>query len=116
MKRVLILPAVVSVATKLQEWKPSGFQLPESSTSIFDANPEYAIDQALMDAADHVHSSQSIVQHFIDSDLQEWSDDHTKEKEEPLDPATRPKKCYGVALSDATDLGPYEAGALIGLL
>jgi len=28
----------------------------------------------------------------------------------------RPDKCYGIALSDASDFGPYQAGALIGLL
>ena len=27
-----------------------------------------------------------------------------------------PDICYGVALSDASDFGPYQAGALIGLL
>lgn len=29
---------------------------------------------------------------------------------------TQPKKCYGIALADAIDSGPYQAGALIGLL
>ena len=24
--------------------------------------------------------------------------------------------CYGLSLSDASDIGPYQAGALIGLL
>jgi predicted acylesterase/phospholipase RssA len=33
-----------------------------------------------------------------------------------LDPATRPAKCYALALADATYNGPYQAGALIGLL
>lgn len=33
-----------------------------------------------------------------------------------LDPTTRPKFCYGLALADATYNGPYQAGALIGLL
>jgi len=28
----------------------------------------------------------------------------------------RPEQCYGIALSDASDFGPYQAGALIGLL
>ena len=28
----------------------------------------------------------------------------------------RPDICYGIALSDASDFGPYQAGALIGLL
>ena len=45
-----------------------------------------------------------------------FDDEHTKEEEEPLNPETRPKKCYGIALADATDFGPYQAGALIGLL
>ena len=27
-----------------------------------------------------------------------------------------PDQCYGIALSDASDFGPYQAGALIGLL
>ena len=36
--------------------------------------------------------------------------------EEMLDPLTRPPKCFGLALADATDIGPYQAGALIGLL
>jgi predicted acylesterase/phospholipase RssA len=27
-----------------------------------------------------------------------------------------PDKCYGIALSDASDFGPYQAGALISLL
>lgn len=35
---------------------------------------------------------------------------------EYLDPDTRPRKCYGIALADSTDFGPYQAGALIGLL
>ena len=39
-----------------------------------------------------------------------------EEAEEVLDPDTRPKKCYGIALADATDFGPYQAGALIGLM
>lgn len=29
---------------------------------------------------------------------------------------TRPDICYGIALSDASNFGPYQAGALIGLL
>ena len=29
---------------------------------------------------------------------------------------TRPDICYGIALSNASDFGPYQAGALIGLL
>ena len=37
-------------------------------------------------------------------------------KTEVLDPDNRPKKCYGIALADSTDFGPYQAGALIGLL
>lgn len=36
--------------------------------------------------------------------------------DEKLDPLTKPPKCYGIALSDATYNGPYQAGALIGLL
>jgi len=28
----------------------------------------------------------------------------------------RPAQCHGIALSDASDFGPYQAGALIGLL
>jgi uncharacterized membrane protein len=41
---------------------------------------------------------------------------HTDDVPEALDAATRPDKCYGIALADATDFGPYQAGALIGLL
>ena len=37
-----------------------------------------------------------------------------KDKWEGNEP--RPDKCYGIALSDASDFGPYQAGALIGLL
>jgi len=36
--------------------------------------------------------------------------------DEKLDPLTRPPKCYGLALANATYNGPYQAGALIGLL
>ena len=32
------------------------------------------------------------------------------------DIANLPDICYGIALSDASDFGPYQAGALIGLL
>ena len=35
---------------------------------------------------------------------------------EYLDPLSRPSKCYGITLADASDLGPYQAGSLIGLL
>ena len=38
------------------------------------------------------------------------------DNEPHLDPLTRPPKCLGLALSDAMDIGPYQAGALIGLL
>ena len=37
-------------------------------------------------------------------------------KDEKLDPEKKQGKCYGIALADATDFGPYQAGALIGLL
>ena len=53
---------------------------------------------ALILAAQGVHA-------LDDDDHDEW-----------LDPKTRPAKCYGIALADATDFGPYQAGALIGLL
>lgn len=36
--------------------------------------------------------------------------------DEYLNPETRPKKCYGLALADSVDFGPYQAGALIELL
>ena len=42
--------------------------------------------------------------------------DQVNSAEEKLDPLTRPSKCYGLALADATYNGPYQAGALIGLL
>ena len=43
----------------------------------------------------------------------EWQDEL---KDEKLDPEKKLGKCYGIALADATDFGPYQAGALIGLL
>ena len=32
------------------------------------------------------------------------------------DDEERPEQCYGIALSDASDFGPFQAGALTGLL
>ena len=34
-------------------------------------------------------------------------DAHDREPEQMLDPAVRPEKCYGIALADSTDFGPY---------
>jgi hypothetical protein len=115
MKRVLILPVALSSGKNLltEDWRPSGY---EGITTIFPDSSDDAIEAVISDPSRHVHSSEEIFQHFLDAENQEWSDEHTQDPEEPLDPATRPKKCYGVALSDATDMGPYQAGALIGLL
>jgi hypothetical protein len=33
-----------------------------------------------------------------------------------FDDGDMPDECYGLALSDSNDFGPYQAGALIGLL
>jgi len=41
-------------------------------------------------------------------------DDHDDIPEE--DDPNKPAKCYGLALADATDFGPYQAGAIIGLM
>ena len=48
--------------------------------------------------------------------FEEHTVDHVNSAEEKLDPKTRPLKCYGLALADATYNGPYQAGALVGLL
>jgi predicted acylesterase/phospholipase RssA len=32
------------------------------------------------------------------------------------DSSQRPSKCYGIAITDGHDLGPYQAGAISGLL
>ena len=48
-----------------------------------------------------------------DDDWQwEYHDDNFEDTDDP----NRPDKCYGIALSDASDFGPYQAGALIRLL
>ena len=49
---------------------------------------------------------------------EEWEEirEEEEEEEEFLDTEDRPEKCYGIALADSTDFGPYQAGALIGLL
>lgn len=49
-------------------------------------------------------------------DFEEVTEEQVNSTEEKLDPKTRPSKCYGLALADATYNGPYQAGALIGLL
>ena len=116
MKRVLILPAALSSARNIlltEDWKPSGYT---GSTSIIHDGDSETIQAVITDPSRHVHSSEEIFQHFLDADQDEWSDEHTLEPEEPLDPATRPPKCYGMALADAPDMGPYQAGALLGLL
>ena len=41
---------------------------------------------------------------------------HGEQTEEWKDGEERPDVCYGIALSDAEDFGPYQAGALRGLL
>ena len=43
-------------------------------------------------------------------------DDHDQESD-PYDmfPEGRPDKCYGLALSDSINLGPYQAGVIQGL-
>ena len=54
---------------------------------------------------------------FRPDDYYDFYDEHAIDDTEPhLDPLTRPPKCLGLALSDAMDIGPYQAGALIGLL
>ena len=40
-------------------------------------------------------------------------DDHLDEE---MFPNGRPQKCYALALSDATNLGPYQAGVIKGLV
>ena len=51
---------------------------------------------------------------------EEWEEEEVKWQQElsdeKLDPEDREGKCYGIALADATDFGPYQAGAIIGLL
>lgn len=48
-------------------------------------------------------------EHFNPDDYDEVYDEQAeKEREDKqLDPLTRPPKCFGLALSDATDIGPY---------
>ena len=56
--------------------------------------------------------------HFNPKDYDEVIDVQadSQEDEDKLDPLTRPPKCFGIALADAVDIGPFQAGALIGLL
>ena len=52
-----------------------------------------------------------------EEEWEEWELEWQEElKDEKLDPEKKQGKCYGIALADATDFGPYQAGALIGLL
>ena len=42
--------------------------------------------------------------------------DQNSKGSEWISPDKRRSKCYGLALSDATFAGPFQAGAMIGLL
>lgn len=55
---------------------------------------------------------------FRPDDYYDFFDENANsEHDEPqLDPLTRPPRCLAIALSDAMDIGPYQAGSLIGLL
>lgn len=47
-----------------------------------------------------------------------YHDGHTADDalDEGMFPNGRPHKCYALALSDATNLGPYQAGVIQGLV
>lgn len=47
--------------------------------------------------------------HFNPEDYDEVIDVNadSQEDEDKLDPLTRPPKCFGIALADAVDIGPY---------
>ena len=53
-----------------------------------------------------------------DWEEQQWEEikEEEEEEEEFINSDGKPDKCYGIALADSTDFGPYQAGALIGLL
>ena len=61
-------------------------------------------------------------EHGEDEEIEIYEDEENEWREEEtpspefLDPVKRVGKCYGIALADSTDFGPYQAGALIGLL
>jgi hypothetical protein len=44
---------------------------------------------------------------FAQRTLAQWSSHSHVHEDSPLDSLTRPEKCYGIALADATDFGPY---------
>lgn len=56
-------------------------------------------------------------EHLFDND-ESFHDDHATEDslDEDMFLNGRPHKCYALALSDATNLGPYQAGVIQGLV